>query len=127
MRKLTSNLLTVLIATSLIFVSNGAEAHGQFVSSNPKSGSVVAKLPKVVWVEFDGNLITIADKQTNFLTIKNSKGKELSAGKAFVGGARVSVKIKDRSATGRIKVSWRVVSEDGHPVSSFFTFTVRKP
>ena len=126
MRKFTSSLLTILIATSLALIPSWAEAHGQFVSSNPKARSTISKLPKLVWVEFDGNLITIADKQTNFLTVKNSKGKELSDGKPFVGGARVSVNIKDRSATGKIKVSWRVVSEDGHPVSSFFTFTVRK-
>jgi methionine-rich copper-binding protein CopC len=103
-----------------------AQAHGSFVSSNPKSQSTVSKLPKVVWVEFDGKLITIADKQTNFLTVRNSKGRVLSDGKAFVKGTRVSVNLKDRSAAGKIKVSWRVVSEDGHPVSSFFTFTVRK-
>ena len=126
MRKFTSSLLTILIATSLALIPSWAEAHGQFVSSNPKTGSTLSKLPKLVWVEFDGNLITIADKQTNFLTVKNSKGRELSDGKAFVGGARVSVNIKDRSATGKIKVSWRVVSEDGHPVTSFLTFTVRK-
>ena len=126
MRKFTSSLLTILIATSLALIPSWAEAHGQFVSSNPKAGSTLSKMPKLVWVEFDGNLITIADKQTNFLTVKNSKGKELSDGKPFVGGARVSVNIKDRSATGKIKVSWRVVSEDGHPVSSFLTFTVRK-
>ena len=126
MRKLTSNLLTVLVAISLVFATSEAWAHGQFVSSNPKANSTISKLPKLVWVEFDGNLITIADKQTNFLTVKNSKGRELSDGKAFVGGARVSVNIKDRTATGKIKVSWRVVSEDGHPVSSFLTFTVRK-
>jgi methionine-rich copper-binding protein CopC len=126
MRKFTSILLTILIATSLALIPSWAEAHGQFVSSNPKAGSTLSKLPKLVWVEFDGNLITIADKQTNFLTVKNSKGRELSDGKAFVGGARVSVNIKDRSATGKIKVSWRVVSEDGHPVTSFLTFTVRK-
>jgi len=83
-------------------------------------------MPKIIWVEFDGALITIADKKSNFLTVKNSKGKELSDGKAFVGGAKISVNIKDRSATGTIKVSWRVVSEDGHPVSSFLTFTVRR-
>ena len=77
-------------------------------------------------MEFDGNLITIADKQTNFLTVKNSKGKELSDGKAFVSGAKISVNIKDRSAIGTIKVSWRVVSEDGHPVSSFLTFKIKK-
>jgi methionine-rich copper-binding protein CopC len=126
MRKFTSSLLTILIATSLALIPSWAEAHGQFVSSNQKTGSTLSKLPKLVWVEFDGNLITIADKQTNFLTVKNSKGRELSDGKAFVSGARVSVNIKDRSATGKIKVSWRVVSEDGHPVSSSLTFTVRK-
>jgi methionine-rich copper-binding protein CopC len=126
MRKFTSSLFTILVATSLALIPSWAEAHGQFVSSNPKTGSTLSKLPKLVWVEFDGNLITIADKQTNFLTVKNSKGRELSDGKAFVSGARVSVNIKDRSATGKIKVSWRVVSEDGHPVSSSLTFTVRK-
>ena len=126
MRKFTSSLLTILIATSLALIPSWAEAHGQFVSSNPKAGSTLSKIPKLVWVEFDGDLITIADKQTNFLTVKNSKGRELSDGKAFVSGTRVGVNIKDRSATGKIKVSWRVVSEDGHPVSSFLTFTVRK-
>jgi copper resistance protein C len=126
MRKFTSSLFTVLIATSLVLVPSWTEAHGQFVSSNPKAGSTVSKLPKVVWVEFDGKLITIADKQTNFLTVRNSNGRVLSDGKAFVEGTRVSVNLKDRSAAGKIKVSWRVVSEDGHPVSSSLTFTVRK-
>ena len=126
MRKFTSSLLTILIATSLALIPSWAEAHGQFVSSNPKAGSTLSKMPKLVWVELDGDLITIADKQTNFLTVKNSKGRELSDGKAFVSGTRVGVNIKDRSATGKIKVSWRVVSEDGHPVSSFLTFTVRR-
>ena len=123
MKKLVSALLAFGVAIS---AAPSASAHASYSDSNPKARSVITKLPKLLWVEFDGNLITIADKQTNFLTVKNSKGKELSEGKAFVGGARISVKIKDRNATGTIKVSWRVVSEDGHPVSSFLTFTVRK-
>jgi methionine-rich copper-binding protein CopC len=126
MRKFTLSLGTVLLFGLLLGASEVAQAHGSFVSSNPKSQSTVSKLPKVVWVEFDGKLITIADKQTNFLTVRNSKGRVLSDGKAFVKGTRVSVNLKNRSAAGKIKVSWRVVSEDGHPVSSFFTFTVRK-
>ena len=123
MKKLVSALLAFGVAIS---AAPSASAHASYSDSNPKARSVITKLPKLLWVEFDGNLITIADKQTNFLTVKNSKGKELSDGKAFVGGARISVNIKDRSATGTIKVSWRVVSEDGHPVSSFLTFTVRR-
>lgn len=105
---------------------SSAFAHGDLIASNPKAGSTISALPKFIWVEFDGKLITIADKRTNFLTVKNSKGKELSDGKPFVGGARISVKIKELSTTGTIKVSWRVVSEDGHPVSSFLTFAVKR-
>jgi methionine-rich copper-binding protein CopC len=126
MRKFTLSLRIVLLFVLLLGTSEVAQAHGSFVTSNPKAKSKVSKLPKVVWVEFDGKLITIADKQTNFLTVKNSNGRVLSDGKAFVDGARISVNLKDRSATGKIKVSWRVVSEDGHRVSSFFTFSVRK-
>lgn len=126
MRKFTLSSVAILSLAYFSLVPNHSFAHSEFVSSNPKANSVVTTIPKSVWVKFDGNLITIADKQTNFLTVKNSKGKELSDGKAFVGGARVSVNIKDRSATGKIKVSWRVVSEDGHPVSSFLTFTVKR-
>ena len=126
MRKFTLSLGTVLVFGLLLGATELAQAHGSFVDSNPKARSTISKLPKLVWVEFDGKLITIADKQTNFLTVKNSNGRVLSDGKAFVEGARVSVNLKDRSATGKVKVSWRVVSEDGHPVSSFFTFTVRK-
>jgi len=122
----TKRVATLLLALFFAVLQTTAFAHGGLVSSNPKAGSTVSKIPKSVWAEFDGNLITLADKKTNFLTVKNSKGKELSDGEAFVSGARISVKIKDRSASGKIKVSWRVVSEDGHPVTSSLTFTVRK-
>ena len=123
MKKLVSAIFAFGVAIS---AAPSAGAHASYTDSNPKARSVVTKLPKLIWVEFDGNLLTIADKQTNFLSVKNSKGKEISDGKAYVGGARLTVKIKDQKATGLIKVSWRVVSEDGHPVSSSLTFTVRK-
>ena len=123
MKKLVSAILAFGVAIS---AAPSAGAHASYTDSNPKARSVVTKLPKLIWVEFDGNLLNIADKQTNFLSVKNSKGKEISDGKAYVGGARLTVKIKDQKATGLIKVSWRVVSEDGHPVSSSLTFTVRK-
>ena len=123
MKKLVSAILAFGVAIS---AAPSAGAHASYTDSNPKARSVVTKLPKLIWVEFDGHLLNIADKQTNFLSVKNSKGKEISDGKAYVGGARLTVKIKDQKATGLIKVSWRVVSEDGHPVSSSLTFTVRK-
>ena len=118
--------ISLLLVALLSISQNSSWAHGELIKSNPKAGSTISKMPKSVWVEFDGNLISIADKQINFLTVKNSKGKVFSEGKAFISGGRISVNIKDRSATGAIKVSWRVVSEDGHPVTSSLTFTVKK-
>jgi len=123
---LSKRAVALFLAIFLAVPQASAFAHGEMLTSNPKARSTISKMPKIIWVEFDGALITIADKKSNFLTVKNSKGKELSDGKASVGGAKISVNIKDRSATGTIKVSWRVVSEDGHPVSAFLTFTVRK-
>ncbi len=126
MTLLTKKVIALFLSILVFAPQATACAHGDLISSNPKASSVVTKIPKLVWVEFDGKLITIAGKQTNFLSVKNSKGQELGAGKAVVSGRRISVEIKDRSALGKIKVSWRVVSEDGHPVASFLTFTVRK-
>ena len=103
-----------------------AQTHSSLADSNPKARSVIAKLPKLLWIEFDGNLITLGDKKINFLSVTNRKGRELSDGEPFIGGARLSVKIKHRKAAGPIKVSWRVVSQDGHPVSSYLTFMVRR-
>jgi len=123
---LTKKVAALFLTIFFLAPQTSASAHGDLISSNPKANSVVSKIPMSVWAEFDGNLITISDKQTNFLSVKNSKGKELSTGKAVVSGGRISVKIKDRNTVGKIKVSWRVVSEDGHPVSSFLTFAVRK-
>ena len=114
MKKLVSAFLAFGVALA---AAPSAGAHASYSDSNPKARSTVSKLPKLVWVEFDGNLITIADKQTNFLTVKNSKGRELSDGKAFVGGARVSVNIKDRSATGKIKAPSLRVSTNFTPAS----------
>ena len=124
---LTKKVAALFLTIFFLAPQTSASAHGELLAANPRANSTVSMLPKLVWVEFDGNLITISDKQTNFLSVKNSKGKELSTGKAVVSGGRISVKIKDRNTVGKIKVSWRVVSEDGHPVSSFLTFTVRKP
>ena len=107
-----------------IFPAPSAQAHGTITNTNPKQGSTISKMPPMVWMEFDGNLIDIAKKQSNFMIIKDSKGRVLDDGHAFVGGARLNVKIKNLLATGKITVDWRAVSEDGHPIKGSYSFTV---
>ena len=122
MRKIFSVLLA-LIFTQL---STGhAYAHAQLTGSYPLQNKVIKALPKYVWVEFDGDLMTFGDKNPNSITVTDSKMKRVDVGGSIVGGARVSTQIKSGLKPGRYKVSYRIVSEDGHPVEGSFFFTHR--
>jgi len=115
----------ILIASFLYLDFQPAYAHAQIDLSVPKRNQVIAHLPRLVWIEFDGNLITIGDKDINRLFVTNSKNQRVDAGGTIVGGARISTKLKSGLIAGKYKVSYRVVSEDGHPVEGSFSFTYK--
>jgi len=85
-------------------------------------------MPNKVWLEFDGNLTQITGKKINFITLSDSSGRNIPLLKDYVGGARLTAELGPTKIAGRVTVSWRVVSEDGHPVSGsiFFTISPRK-
>jgi methionine-rich copper-binding protein CopC len=100
-----------------------ANAHASVTGSNPKPGAVLKTMPKVVWVEFDGNIITLGKYSINSISIKGPK-KEYAIGKPLIGGARLSTETKGGSDRGSYILTYRVVSEDGHPISGSFKFKI---
>jgi methionine-rich copper-binding protein CopC len=64
-------------------------------------------------------------KNPNVITVTDSKKKRVDAGESLVGGARLSTRIKQGLKPGKYLVSYRVVSEDGHPVQGSFSFTYK--
>jgi len=123
MKKLT----LAIISVSLIFAGmQSANAHAQLTSSNPKKNEVIKTLPSLVWLEFDGDLLSFGDKQINKLTVTNSKKKRVDIGGPIVGGARISTKLKASLPAGKYLVTYRIVSEDGHPVQGTYSF-IYKP
>ena len=122
MKKLT----LAIISISLIFAGmQSANAHAQLTSSNPKKNEVIKTLPSLVWLEFDGDLLSFGDKQINKLTVTNSKKKRVDIGGPIVGGARISTKLKASLPAGKYLVTYRIVSEDGHPVQGTYSFTYK--
>ncbi len=120
MKKLT----LAIISVSLIFTGmQSANAHAQLTSSNPKKNEVIKTLPSLVWLEFDGDLLSFGDKQIHKLTVTNSKKVRVDIGGPIVGGARISTKLKAGLPAGKFLISYRIVSEDGHPVEGSFSFT----
>ena len=120
------------IALPILFGSMGAalilapsaSAHAVFVASTPAKNAMVTKMPSSVSVRFDDKIIEIAGKHANVLSVTDAKGHLISTGNAIVSGMSVSTAIKAGAAKGRVTLSWRVISDDGHPVMgiSFFTF-----
>jgi len=99
-------------------------AHAQITSTAPSQNSVVSEVPTQVMVEFDGNLTQIDDLTINVLKVFNESGVQIDDGKTIVGGARLTVGISDRTGSGTFRVTYRVVSEDGHPITNEYTFRV---
>ena len=107
----------------LMFIAPQAVAHAIFTDSFPKANSVIEKLPDEAWVEFDGTLQQFDNVPVNKLIITDQNGTRLDDGNFKVGGARVGVHIAKKSS-GIITFSYRVVSEDGHPVEGKYQVTV---
>ena len=116
--------VTLLILYTLSY-SIPASAHAQLIESNPGVNKVVKSLPEFVWVEFDGDLMTFGDKNPNVITVLDSKKKRVDSGGSLVGGARLSTKLKTGLKPGRFQVTYRIVSEDGHPVTGNYFFTYK--
>ena len=102
----------------------GAWAHAQATATFPKNNAVLSTMPTQVWIEFDGNLTVLEGAKVNSLVIEDSKGKQLQETPAVVAGARIIASIIDTTASGKITATYRVVSEDGHPVEGSIVFTV---
>ena len=122
MRKIIFAALSVALILSH---TESANAHAQLTSSVPRKNQTIKMLPNLVWLEFDGDLITLDGKAVNELTVTNSKKVRVDIGGSIVGGARISTKLKPGLPSGKYMVSYRIVSEDGHPVDGSFSFTYK--
>jgi methionine-rich copper-binding protein CopC len=122
MKKLISVTVSILLTLA---GTQGAHAHAQVTSSVPAKNQIVKVLPSLVWLEFDGDLLSFGDKQIHKITVTNSIKKRVDSGGTIVGGARISTKLKTGLPAGKYFVSYRVVSEDGHPVEGSYTFTYK--
>ncbi|MFM6962766.1 MAG: copper resistance protein CopC [Micrococcales bacterium] len=100
------------------------QAHAQLVNANPKISAVLAKSPKVVSLTFDDDLIAL--EGSNIIVVTNSKGKTVSIGATKLSGASVQITLKTNLPLDRYKVTYQVLSVDGHPVSSSYYFYIRK-
>ena len=113
------SLLALLAAVVVIGGITPASAHTDLVSSDPRDGAELAAPPSQVTFVFAEELLP---DFVNF-SISNAEGEPLSIAGVSVDGATAVLPWPTDAPGNAYTVAYRVVSQDGHPISGAITFS----
>jgi methionine-rich copper-binding protein CopC len=112
-----------LVAASVLGLAAPALAHNYLISSTPKSGETLAKLPPRFIITTNEGLLDLSGHGAGFaFEIKDAAGKFYGDGCVTVDGPSMSI-APAIGAAGKYTVIWQIVSADGHVVSNQYPFT----
>lgn len=107
------------LAASVIMAAP-AKAHDSLVGANPSPAQVVINAPFSIRLAFTG---TVTSKPAApHIQVVGPGGKHYETACAAVDHSSASVSWRP-GPRGTYKVTWRVVSDDGHPSSGNYTFS----
>jgi copper resistance protein C len=122
--RLTGGLMLLLALGAAIVLSvvgaAPASAHTVLVKITPLAGAELTTEPTEVALEFDEPV------NSTFATVvvSTAGGVSVTRGEPAVLGARVRQRLSPSMTSGVYRVAYRVVSNDGHPVSGESSFTL---
>jgi len=110
--------LSIIILLLFLFPSM-ASAHTKLVSSNPSNGQIITEPIKQITLEFEEALEQLG-------TIKLYKaGTATAVTNVQVKENKLIADLPNDLENGDYKIEWKVVSEDGHPVTGQIPFKVQ--
>ncbi|GIG57013.1 transport integral membrane protein [Longispora fulva] len=121
MRK--SALFIIALMAGLLLPAAPASAHAGLQRTDPPSGSIVAQAPRQVTLYFTEAVTPVPGQ----LRIIGPDGKRADRGEPSVGGSQVSIPLREGAGRGTYLVSYRIISDDSHPVSGGFAFSIEAP
>ncbi|GAA3240743.1 copper resistance CopC family protein [Actinocorallia longicatena] len=98
-------------------VAAPASAHTQLIDAAPKAGKIVPVPAEIVLTYADDVILPK-------VVLSDRAGKPVTIGKATATDNVVKVPLTGKLKPGPYTVAWRVVSNDGHPISDTYKFTV---
>lgn len=113
----------LLLLAAALLTTGTAQAHSDLESASPASGEVLKSSAEEVTLIFNE---TIRTKGSGII-VTDADGRRFDEGDAVVVGATAKQSIKKLTAPGRYTVRYRVVSADGHVVSSKYSFAFAPP
>lgn len=121
-RHAASRLLVVLLlaCAPLFGLASTAQAHNVLIGSNPKDGARLSAVPDRVTLTFDQPVRADFAK----IVVTGPGGSRYEEGEVGVRGDDVGISIQGSGPSGEYVIGYRIVSNDGHPVTGTITFTV---
>jgi len=120
MKRLRSLRLAIAaLAAPLAFTATEAAAHAHLLKSDPAPNASVAT-PRKVSLEFSEKL----EPKFSGADLTKAGGGAVAA-TSDVQGKILAVSPRTALAPGAYKVTWRVVSADGHKMKGDYSFTVK--
>lgn len=116
-------LLAALYAGAALVLSAGpAAAHAELLSSDPANGATLATAPTKIRLTFG------EDINPQFVQVAlSSRGRAVDLAKPVVKGPVITAAVAGTMGGGDYVLAFRVVSQDGHPISETVTFSVAGP
>ncbi|MFC4069911.1 copper resistance CopC/CopD family protein [Actinoplanes subglobosus] len=111
--------VALLFVALLLGSAQPVRAHATLVGTDPAQGAVLATAPNRILLTFDETVRGVPDG----VQIFDARG-ELVEARTTVTGAALTVDLAGQLGTGTTVLTWRVVSDDGHPISGALTFSV---
>lgn len=109
------------LAAGVVVSAGPAAAHSSLIGSTPEDGAVLAEAPSEVVLEFDEEV------QPDFsqVAVLDAEENHFEDGDPESVGATVTQPVTELPA-GDYRISFRVGSSDGHPVTGVVEFTVEE-
>ncbi|MBB6380405.1 methionine-rich copper-binding protein CopC [Pseudonocardia eucalypti] len=116
-------LVVALALLTVLGVATPAWAHAKLQSSSPAQGASLSAAPTQVTLTF-GESVRPA---RNPITVTGPGGAAWTVGPATVAGPVVSAPVTPAGPAGAYVLTYRVVSDDGDPVTGAVRFTLTVP
>jgi methionine-rich copper-binding protein CopC len=124
MRVVGRQLLLWLVASAALLLGTGtAFAHDVLIGSDPADGASLPVGPNQVTLRFD----LPVQETFSTITVVGPDGGHFEAGPARVDGSTVTAPVRPLGPAGPYTIGYRIVSDDGHPLSGSIRFTLTQP
>ncbi|HCE60907.1 MAG TPA: hypothetical protein DER11_05910 [Janibacter terrae] len=119
---ITAIIALAAMLAALVATAGPASAHARLDNSSPRDGSTLTATPPEVMLRFNEPI----KSGLNQVTV-TSGSTDATEGELEVDGATVYQPLKSSLPAGTYKVSYKVVSADGHPISGSLSFRYAPP